>query len=137
MSINVGPTDSLSNYDGNYNEMLTKHTDSALNHPSNPSSDYNETLTKHAGKILIPPGNPSNAQASPALTKEGIQWIIIPIIMFQSAGFIILLVIFGLFVFDIITPPDYVWLALIGAFAGMPFAFTINIKNMMNVVSDG
>lgn len=65
-------------------------------------------------------------------------WIIIPLLCFHVAGFVTLVVL--VFVFLGREHPQYyqfVWPALIIAFAGLPFAFASNVKTLVSALTTG
>lgn len=72
--------------------------------------------------------------------KDGITrnvkiWIIIPLLGFQIAGFVVLVVLCYV-VLKMPEPHPYALPALIIAFAGMPFGFASNVKSLINFVTN-
>lgn len=75
--------------------------------------------------------NPSKAPKNPVLTESVKTWIVIPTIIFGVVGFVMVVSIFILLIFNIINHiHEYVLVAIIITLAGMPFGYVYNIKNM-------
>lgn len=97
------------------------------------NSFVNKGLSKYSDAVEK---NPSNNKNGKDYIKSDVKkWIITPILLFHSAGFIVLTCLAWVFAGVSQDLSNFVWIALIGAIAGTPYAFSTNVKKLKDAVS--
>ena len=114
---------------GEFNATSTGKIDKAsMIHPSIEKGSIKHTSTEK--------GNTSKEDMGAGhITTATKQWIIIPILCFHIAGFVVLVLLVTIFLGSEDDVYQWAWPALIVALAGIPFGFASNVKKLVDAVS--
>lgn len=94
------------------------------------------TLSKTSGYADTEADNTSGETGGKDyLTWNVKRWIVLPILMFHTVGFVVLLWLCFEFMYGARETPPYVWPALIVALAGIPYGFAFNVKKLVDAIT--
>ncbi len=82
------------------------------------------------------PHNPSNEPSGKDYLGFNVKiWVVLPMLLFHGLGAVVLICLVFHFVYSPDPDPDYLWPALVTAFAGLPFSFATSIKKLVDAVT--